>query len=335
MNLRQLRYFLTIAQTGSLSKASALLAVSQPALSRHIQSIEEEFGMPLLYRHGRGIALTEAGTHLQVHAQEILDNLERMRLEMQSLRETPTGHVIIGIPPMIGQLLTVPLVRSFREKFPNISLQIAEGLSGHVHEWLTMGRIDMAIVYTSPQKSPLMLEPLLEDELYLFGTEDPPGAGDDGTVPLSVVEHLPLILPSRPHGLRAIVDAAAAKRSITANVDLEVDSLYGMIQLVEAGLGYTVLPLIAVKPLVEAKRVRPWRLVDPPVAGMLALAASSQRPKTPATKYLSDTVRAQVRHLVASGIWSQSSKYVERDQDAEGAAGEAPEFSGDDAAPRG
>jgi hypothetical protein len=112
-----------------------------------------------------------------------------------------------------------------------------EGFSGHVLEWLTTGRIDVAVLYNAPRSNTLMSAPLLTDELFLLGpVNDPAGAGS-GPVPAARLANIPLILPSRPHGLRLLVDDSLSRIGVTPNVQVEIDAMPSTLSLVESGAG--------------------------------------------------------------------------------------------------
>ena len=168
MELKQLEYFLGVAESGSFSKAAIRLSVAQPILSRQIKLLESELGVELLYRNGRGVVVSEAGKVLETYARSVVGLVEKAQSEIGSLKAEPRGRVAIAMPPSIGWMLTGPLVVRCRETFPQILLHIAEGFSGHVAEWLSTGRVDIGVVYQAPRLSTLKTEPLLSDELILL-----------------------------------------------------------------------------------------------------------------------------------------------------------------------
>jgi LysR family nitrogen assimilation transcriptional regulator len=122
-------------------------------------------------------------------------------------------------------------------------------------------------------------------------------------VPAKRLASIPMILPSRPHGLRLVVDQVLAKSGITLNPELEVDAMPSTLNLVEKGVGYTILSYSSVHHLVEAGRIKTWSIVQPQLTRKLILATSTQRPGTIATRALTDIVRGQVRELVRQGLW--------------------------------
>src|SRR4051794_9313430 len=162
MELKQLKYFLCVAELGSFSKAAVQLSVAQPILSRQIRSLEHDLNAELFYRNGRGIVLSEAGKLLETYAREIIGTADRASFEITAMKSAPRGRITIAMPPSIGWVLTVPLVLRCRREFPMIALHVVEGFSGHVTEWLSTGRIDIGVVYNAPRLPALMTEPLLE-----------------------------------------------------------------------------------------------------------------------------------------------------------------------------
>jgi LysR family nitrogen assimilation transcriptional regulator len=304
MELRQLEYFIAIAETGAFSRAAVRLSVGQPILSRQIKALEQELGTELYHRTGRGIVLSEAGKIFEQHARGVLETTAGARRALYALASTPAGRVVIGMPPSVGAVLTASLVRQFRSEFPKVSLGVMEGFSGHVLEWLMTGRIDVAVLYNAPRTSVLVTEPLLTDELFLLGpVSDPAGAGN-GTVAASQLARIPLILPSRPHGLRVLVDDLLSGIGVAPNVQVEIDAMPSTLSLVESGIGYTILSYSSAHHLIEAGRIRKWSIVEPTMTRSLVVATSTQRPVTKAARALVGLVRKQVDALIAEGRWA-------------------------------
>jgi LysR family nitrogen assimilation transcriptional regulator len=304
MELRQLEYFIAIAEAGSFSRAAVRLSIAQPILSRQIKALEQELGAEFYYRTGRGIVLTEAGRLFEQHARGVLETTAGAKRAISALGSVPSGRVVIGMPPSVGAVLTAPIVKLFRAEFPRISLGVMEGFSGHVLEWLTTGRIDVAVLYNAPRSSVLVTEPLLSDELFLLGPANDPARAGSGPIKATRLAELPLILPSRPHGLRVLVDEFLSTVGVTPNVQVEIDAMQSTLSLVESGIGYTVLSYSCVHPLIEAGRIRAWSIVEPSMTRSLVVATATQRPLTKAARALVGFVRKQVDALVAEGRWT-------------------------------
>ncbi len=302
MDVKQLKYFVHVAELGSFSKASAFLSIAQPALSRQVRNLEGELGATLLYRNGRGVSVTESGDQLLRHAKAILEQMERARSEVAAVEGEPQGAVILGMPPTVSQVLVTPLIKHFRGHYPQISLKVVEGFSGHVHEWLVQGRLDVALLYNAPKTRHLITEELLVEELFLIS---PPAAHESGaeTVRLAELSDLPLILPSRPHGLRLLVDTVAADADVALAVDVELDALSAIKELVEDGAGYTILPYASVHREVAEGRLAARRIFGPPISRSLLLASSTQQPISAAARAVMQQIKGQVRDLVDTGNW--------------------------------
>ncbi|MGN6770240.1 MAG: LysR family transcriptional regulator [Rhizobiaceae bacterium] len=303
MEIKQLKYFLSVTELGSFSKAAISLSVAQPVLSRQIRSLEDELGIELLYRNGRGIAVTEAGQILVGHARTIVDTERAVGMEIDAMRADPSGKMVIGMPPTASAVLTVPLVQRFREVYPKVKLKVDVGYSGHVLEWLSTGRIDVAVLYNAPKTSTLTTEPLLEEELLLIGPKNTPAHLCRSPLPASTIAGVPMILPSHPHGLRVLIERLLGSIGVQPNVVFEIDNLNACLELVEKGFGYTILPFASVAEKVRAGELIASALVEPRMTRQLVLATSTQRPTTNVTRALAKTVTRLVRDLIQDGVW--------------------------------
>ena len=306
MDLKQLKAFATIAEFGSFSRAGAILSVAQPVLSRQIKALEQELGVELLYRNGRGIVLTEAGKLLSAHAASVLESVGRATTEVSAYKSSPRGTTAIGMPPSVGSILTLPLVPCFRAAFPLVTLRVVEGFSGYLLEWLATGRIDVAVLYNAPRMSTLRSEPLLREDIMLLGPASNPANLPSGPIPAGALTELPMILPGRPHGLRLILDAILGNAKVRPRIDLEVDAMTSTLRLVEQGFGYTLLSHAPARDLIEEGRIISWPVIEPHLTRDLILVTSTQNAMTAATRALADMVRWQVRNLVQSGEWLTS-----------------------------
>ncbi|MAW86692.1 MAG: LysR family transcriptional regulator [Phyllobacteriaceae bacterium] len=303
MEIKQLKYFLAVTELGAFSKAAVVLSVAQPVLSRQIRSLEEELGIELLYRNGRGIVLTEAGELLLERARAILSEASAITSDIDSMRASPSGKLILGLPPTANAILSVPLIERFRENYPRVKLKVQEGYSGHVLEWLSTGRIDVAVLYDAPKTSTLLTQPLIEEELLLIGPANTPASLREKPIHGAMLGELPLILPSHPHGLRNLVETLLGRIKVIPEVECEIDSLSATLDLVERGVGYGILPYASVIKQVRAGTHVVMPIVEPRMSRQLVLATSTQLPTTIATRSLAQTVKELVRDLVAEGMW--------------------------------
>jgi LysR family transcriptional regulator, nitrogen assimilation regulatory protein len=273
MEFRQLEAFFHVAELGSFTRAATVLDTTQPALSRLVRQLETELAQVLLLRNGRGVTLSDAGQVLLKHASGIVQQLARARQDMDDLRGQPGGQFSIGLLPTVARLAATPLVQEFQRNFPKATISIVEGLSTHLSEWLTLGRIDVATLYDRGETPLLESRPLLEQELYLVG---PPlsAAIELPPVPFAQLADFRLVTPSRMHGVRQTLEALAAERGVSLTIALEVDSVGAILDLVHRGIGYTVQPL---NPVLSDRAQRSFsirRIVTPTPKMHLVLATS-------------------------------------------------------------
>lgn len=307
MDLRQLRYFLTIVEQGSFSKAAATLNVAQPALSLHVRNMEAELGAALLFRGPRGVTATEAGEILVRHARGIVDKFAIARDEIRGHDAAPSGEVRLGLPGTISQILSVPLIIEAKRRFPQIRLRIAEAMSGFVLDWIKELRVDLAILYMPGEDRALASTPVLTEALWLLGPTAP--VGDLPQLPQGVLGYaeiakLPLILPSASHGLRELLEQAAAERNFPLNAVLEINSYANIKGLVEAGLGFSILPYNSIEQEVGRGRLQAWSICQPELERAIHLVKPADRPVTKAVLTVEALCREILLDLVARGKWN-------------------------------
>jgi LysR family nitrogen assimilation transcriptional regulator len=302
MDLRQLKFFVRAAEQGSLTRAAADLAVAQPVLSRQIRDLESELGVQLLSRNGRGVALTEAGKRFLLRAQSISQDVQAAREEASSQRTSPSGTVSVAMIPSAGAILWVPLLARVQKSFPDIRLQVAEGYSGHIVEWLAGGKTDVGLVY-QPQRAPnLHRELLLDERLYLVGAPDQP-AFRSGRIDFPHLAKLPLILPAAPHSVRRLMQTIAAKRRVTLNIELEVNAYPAIKSIVIARRGFTVLPAAPVLPEVHAGQLAIAEIHNPVLTQQVALVTSSHHGASSAARAVCRIIKQLVEEMIASERW--------------------------------
>ena len=293
--------FLTVEAAGSFTTAAGRLSVAQPVLSRQLRKLEEDLGVDLFYRNGRGVVLTEAGRLLLPHAAKVVAGMDDALETLAAVKESPSGELVVGLPPTVGNILTAPLVRAVRSKFPSVSLTILEGFSGFVLEWLANGRVDIAVLYNAPPTTSLGSDELDEEQLYLFGPKSDQSIGSSQPVDGRLIATLPLVLPSRSHGLRMLIQSAFDRIGLTVTLRYEIDSLPSTRDLVEGGMGYTILPYAPMHDLVHAGRVLYWPFSQPVITRRLVLVTSGKRPVTPVTRNAASMIKQIVGSLRTEG----------------------------------
>ena len=282
MDLKQLEYFVRVAELGSFTRASIALDVAQPALSRQVRLLEVELRQSLLTRNGRGAAPTEAGKLLMEHARGILHQVERAREELGRVRGALAGRVAIGLPPSLARMLTVPLTRAFRQQMPDAQLSISENLSAAMQASLADGRLDIAVLYNAQPAAGIELSPLMVEELLLV-QKRPPGLAEESlpiSIPLRDVAQLPLVIPSRPNAIRMHVEAEMSGIGCRPTVALEIDGVAAILDLVADGAGSAILSRMAVTSSLTPSAFMVRAITEPPLRTRVSLAVSALRPAT-------------------------------------------------------
>lgn len=289
MNLKQLEYFVRVAELGSFSKAALILNIAQPALSRQVRLLETDLRVALLIRNGRGVVLTEAGKRLFDHSIGILQLMSRVREDIESSRGELSGRIVVGLPPSMGLLLTLPLVEGFRRDLPKARLAIVEGLSTHLAEWISTGRVDVGLLHNPESNEALELTPVLDETLGVVSpSAGKPGrkATPGGTVTLAELARLPLILPERSHAIRKLLETQAALSGHKLNVMLEISSVQSILELVRAGHGHAILAPTALAASGQPDAFSLRAISEPRLTSTLCLAVSAHKPLTPLTKHV-------------------------------------------------
>ena len=302
MDFRQLRTFSCVAELGSLSKASDTLRVAQPALSRQIKLLEHELRAELFTRNGRGMVLTEAGRLLLSRTAGIVRQIDQIRDEIQSSGGAPSGRVVLGLVPTVSCVLSARLARRTVENYPGISLCIVESYSGHLIEWLHRGEMDLAVIYGPAVDLHLSVQGLGRDNIVAVG---PRGGGLAGKkqVDIGWLLRQRLVLPSHSHGLRALIEHAAAKRKLKLDIQVEADSFRVLTSLVEEGLGYTLLPPSSVRHEVADGRLETAVVAKSAVVRELTVASPLDHPGSSAITLITRLLRDETNACRKEGLW--------------------------------
>lgn len=305
MDMRQLRYFVQIVESGSLAKASRQLFIAQPALSQQMARLEVEVGKPLLVRSSRGVTPTENGEALYHHAKFMLRQLDQAVSVARQESAAVNGRVALGLAPTTLCQLGLPLLRDLRCRFPGVQLNIVEGLSGHLEHMTRVGQLDLAVLFSQKAAAELSVEPLLEEELFVIL---PAGsdlvAADRKSLRLQEVAALPLILPSPGHGLRRRIALEFERVNLPIDTVAEIDSLPLLMRCVAEGLGATIKPMAAVHALGDTPaRWRTLRIADARMTRTNYLYALPPPKLSPCAAVVRDELRRIVRQLVDGGQW--------------------------------
>jgi len=302
MDVRQLRYFLSVAKCKSFSRAALELNIAQPALSHHVANLEAELDVKLFERSTKGVTPTECGETLMRHAETIIRQVSQAALDVKVTSAHPSGVVTIGLPTSVSIGLTVPLLHEVENRYPAISLKVVENHSGYLSEWVLAGRLDMAVLFDIDPEAPFDLEPLLQEQLYFVTAT---GSFIEGrkSINLAEIAGSPLILTGPSHGLRHAIDRHSSSASPDMTVKIEIDSLIAIKQLVASGYGTSILPWCAIQDECVQGSLRAVRIEKPKIERKVYLASARGWPRSRASEVISLLVTELVSGLVASDRW--------------------------------
>lgn len=302
IDLRQLHYFLALANHGSISAAASVLGLAQPSVSENITKLEKKLNVQLAIRGPRGVTLTEAGLALAQQGRNLIDAAQHLAANVCQIASEVRGPVSIGLPPSLSLLLSVPLAETVYSEFPNIRLHVAEGMSGHVFEWVENEKLDIGCVYENPDSITFESHPILVEELFIVSAPDNiPDActrGDGLTLPVEALGKLPFVMPSLPHGARRVLERYARANRTNLNVVTEIDSLPHIIEMVSRASAYTVLPHAAVVRAVDAGQLVLIRLEEPTLLRTAYLTRKRSRPASAASLAVQKTMIGIVKEVI-------------------------------------
>jgi LysR family transcriptional regulator, nitrogen assimilation regulatory protein len=272
--------FLSVAISGSFSRAASALDMPQSMVSRSIAQLETQCGERLFRRTGRGVVLTEFGEQTLPRVARLTADAEALADSIRSAKGQPVGEVRVGLLPSAVKRFAGPLYAAARRQFPGVRLHLTEGASAQLEEHLREGRLDMALVLREDESSVRDDHVIARIPLHLVGLrgEAPLGAS---VVPLAMLESLPLVVPSRPHLLRARLDRLAAEHALTLNVAVEADSVDLQYAVAAAGGGFAIASVVADQ---LGDQLASARIVQPELERFVVLAESPRRPATRATE---------------------------------------------------
>jgi LysR family nitrogen assimilation transcriptional regulator len=301
ITLRQLRYFVEIAQSRSFSRAAEHLLVAQPALSQNIAALEADLGARLFKRHAKGVELSPAGQRLLVRAQELLARAEALKDQVEGRDVLPSGLVRLSIAGSVASVLVAPLLRSMAEDFPAIRLRIAEGLSSEVRSQIESGQAHLALMPSPSELQGMESQPVFEERFMLFGALAAMRRRPR-QLPFSVAAALPLAAPDGAHDLRKIVERAANALDRKLDIRYELNSPALLVAIVKEGLAYSIMPPSACVEAVAARSVVGREIIDPELSRVQAMVWPRDRPLTPAAEVVRDGIVRIVHELLADGV---------------------------------
>jgi LysR family nitrogen assimilation transcriptional regulator len=303
LELRELRYFHSVARTGNFGRAARELNIGQPNISHQVQKLEHELGTQLLIRHGRGVTLTQAGSCLMERLDIIL-GLLNAPLEQAAAPEQTTGTISLALPAESAPLLVPRMLEECRTRWPNVTLAIMEGTSASLEEWVLDRRVDIAVLQDPPA---LDSEPVLTERLGLVSGVRAVRLEGATAVRVRQLASLKLILPHPRHWIRRLVESAAFRRGVVLRQVQQADGVPLIKEMVRDGLGHTLLPFVAVRDEVARGTLAFHPVEHDPLQTVHAITRRRGSAPAPFATDVRNLLRDVMSNLVKTGAWAGAS----------------------------
>jgi LysR family nitrogen assimilation transcriptional regulator len=285
MEFRQIHYFISLFEEGTVTRAAHRLNIVQPALSMQIAKLEEQIGQQLFERTKQGMVPTAVGRQMYRLFLPIMRDFSNAQAQLLSNDGAIRGQVNIGLIASITEGVLVETLDSFSNNYPDVSVKVADGYTNTLIDWVSGGQLDAAIVNKPRRPLALDVEHIVDEEMVLITS-----AAFQGTVPPHLTLRqlsslgLPLVLPTRGHGLRSNIDSFAQNENVELTPKFEIDSLVATVKLVEQTQLATIVPRVAVHRQLSAGALRSYSIVSPRLIRRVVSVAHPRRPLNPATK---------------------------------------------------
>ncbi|GLZ50237.1 DNA-binding transcriptional regulator CynR [Actinomycetospora sp. NBRC 106375] len=293
LDTRRMFYFFHVARTGSFTAAEANLDVAQSALSRQIRQLESDLDVQLLERRGHGVELTETGKVFYDACERILGEMSDAVSDVAKAREGPRTRLSIAASRPFSGTFLPGVINRFVERFPNVQLTTFEASSGQIHEMLSGGVVDLAVVLHRPRSPKIVGAKLLDEDLLLTGRAGNP-AVEGAVIPRAQLLETPLMLPAAPLGTRGILEAYFSDGGFSIEPVLRFDSVSLMKEMIRTTSFCAILPAMACEQELASGEfvARPLR---PALRRSVHLAHLRDRKQTSAMRAMHEEIIASVR----------------------------------------
>lgn len=300
MDFKRIRHFVTVAEARSLTKAAERLYIVQPALSQSIKKLEGEIGATLFVRSRRGMELTEAGTMFLKDAYGILNQFNRAKENVAAIGKKPTGLVSIAMTASMLNVLSTPICNLLRKSYPDIQLNLEEGLTGSIQQGFDAGWYDLVIIFDPEQSDSIHIEELIQEDLYLVTPYD---KNSPKEIYFSNLKDYPVIIPQAQDSIGHTLDTYAEQQQQVIRATNITAALHPALLLVEAGHGSTVLPWSAIYDRVQQRRLSARKITSPKLSRQVSMLYPTQRPLTQASIAVMEVVHQAVLQVHGDSHW--------------------------------
>ncbi|MFI5751130.1 LysR family transcriptional regulator [Streptomyces sp. NPDC051644] len=298
MDIRQLRYFVTVAEEANFTRAAARLHLAQPGVSAQVRQLEKELGHLLLDRSGRSVTLTEVGEAVLPYARAAISAVEAVRQTADEFTGLLRGQVTLGLisgaAAAAHEFDLAAVLARFHADHPRVEIALTEDTSEWMLTALHRGELDIAMIGLVDEEPPpgISLQVLVDEPLVAAVAPDDPAftSPDRTSIPLSELRERPLISLPRGTGIRGVLDRACAQAGFQPHVAFEAAAPLFLAQLAVRGLGVAVVPALPAD-AASASGLRTLEITEPRLRGRVALAWRTDGPSSPAATVFLNLLR--------------------------------------------
>ncbi|MEL0624021.1 LysR family transcriptional regulator [Marinomonas arenicola] len=302
MNIKQLNYFLTIAECSSIASAARKLKIAQPALSLQISKLEHELKTVLFSRGSKGVRLTESGNIFKSHARLMLAQLDKAIADLSELEGSPKGTIVIAMNQATDNLLALPLCRAVEQKYPGIDLDLRTGLSYEVVNMVNRGEADLAIIYEDGQKTDNINKELLIKENLLFATK-PENNDQKNTIEYKELSQYELVITSEKESQGYIIEKYEKSTGIKLNKRRPYGQLLTSLRFACEGYCHLLLPSSAFYHLEKSGLLKSFKVVEPEIYRNVYIAVDSNRPVRNISLEIIKIIKSLTKQANKDGTW--------------------------------
>ena len=303
---KHIRSFLQVLDLGSFSKAARSLNIAQPALSQHVQKLEDQLGTRLLIRSARGVVPTPDGRAFERRARDILSLVDGAERLFQVGDQDLFGEVRLGLPGSVCPVLAPELLLQARAQFPDVTLIITEMMSGDLAELLRAGRVDAAMLFNVQETEDYTSEPLLVEKMHLIGVPDAPLL-QAAQVQARGLSDIDLVGTYPPHGLRLLLERWSSEHKLPLDFKFEADAPSVLVRLAARGDCYTIVAKAAIAHEISSGLIAAAEIVTPAIERLGCFCTSKRVPPSRARDAMVNLIRSVATRLVTTGKWPGAS----------------------------
>lgn len=286
-------YFVALYEEGSVTRAARRLNVVQPAVSMQLSKLEDELGQPLFRRVPKGMIPTHAGEQAYALFLPILRDLEDARQQLVDLGGAVAGNISVGVIASVSNNALSECLASFHAKYPKVSVRATGGFTTELKEMVERGELDLAVINQADRRARLPSVEIMREDLFLIGAA-PSLAALAPPVPLARLADLDMVVPSRRHGLRGIIDDAMDRAGAELRPRMEFDEIATIEDFVQRTGFLTLLPRIAVHRALAAGTLA-CHATAPSISRRIVCVHNPRRPLSPAADLLIREFKERMR----------------------------------------